>query len=204
MSTPHRLMLTGGPCAGKTTVLEAVRQTYGDHILLMPEVPTILMSNGYPRPGIDIAMSDDWFRSFQSVVLPFQLHMENQYVIMAQEKKIDTVLFDRGLIDGAAYMPGGEEVYLKTFDLSKEEAYKRYDMIIHLESVAACQPDLWESLKETNLTRYETLEQAQERDRVLQSVWGGHPHWHLVPGSEGIDHVVGKTLELIKPFVQPA
>lgn len=197
-----KIVLTGGPCAGKTTVLEAIRASFGSRVLIMPEVPTILMANGYPRPGIDIANSDAWFSSFQEVVLPFQRNMEDQYLIMAKEKGINLVLFDRGLIDGAAYMPGGKQAYLKKFNLSEAEVFKRYDQIIHLESVAVCQPELWESLKDTNPNRYEqTLELAQERDHKLKDVWRKHPNWHQIDGQAGIEGVVHSVLALIKPHL---
>lgn len=195
------LVLTGGPCAGKTTVLSALLETYGDRVLIMPEVPTLLMANGFPRPGLDIPGDDTWFAAFQNAVLPVQKNMEDLYVNMARSKNAELIIFDRGMLDGAAYMPGGEEAYLTTFNLKKEDVYARYDMVVHLTSVANSRPELWEPLKQTNPTRYETLEEAQERDHRLQEVWLGHSNWHLVSGNNGIEAVIADVHNLVKPLL---
>lgn len=49
------VVLTGGPCGGKSSSLRSVRDTLrgrGYNVMTMPEVPTILMSNGANFPGI--------------------------------------------------------------------------------------------------------------------------------------------------------
>lgn len=201
MTVPNRVMITGGPCAGKTTVLEALSKEYGGQLLVMPEVPTILLSNGFPRPGSDVSFSDGWFESFQRAVLPLQENMEDQYIVMSQEKGIPLVVFDRGLIDGAAYFPAGIEAYLSTFNLSREVAYQRYDIVIYLESVAVCNPVLYDGLKATNPIRYETLDEAKDRDLALRQVWSSHPQFHLISGENGIDEVVTHALELIRTVI---
>ena len=198
----HTVAITGGPCAGKTTVLDALRDTYGAKILFMPEVPTILFTGGFPRPGIDVAYSDDWFWSFQEAVIAVQRTMEGQYLTMAKERGIKVVVFDRGLIDGGAYVPGGHEGYFGRFNLTQEEAYSRYDLVIQLQSVATCRPELWETLKEVGALRYETLEEAQERDRRLGEVWGGHPNWCLLSGADGLEPVVGEAVRLVGEYLK--
>jgi len=198
MPTFTTIALTGGPCAGKTTVLDVLRVTYGDSLVVMPEIATMLLENGFPRPGIEVPPSDEWFRSFQRAVLPTQKSMEEQYRSIAQAKQANLVVFDRGLIDGAAYMPEGEDAYLKMFNITKAEAYARYDSVIHLSSVATVSADLWNSLKETNSIRYETVDEACERDQRLRDIWRDHPGWHQVAADQGIDHVIAETLNLIE------
>jgi len=197
------IVLTGGPCAGKTTVLSALTENYGDHVLIMPEVPTLLMANGFPRPGLEVPADDIWFSAFQNAVLPVQKNMEDLYVIMAQAKNAELLIFDRGMLDGAAYMPGGEAAFLATFNLAKDKIYARYDAVINLTSVAVSRPELWQPLKQTNAARfdYETLEVAQERDRRTREAWSGHPNWHLVPGNNGIEAVIAEVHNLVKPFL---
>lgn len=49
---PHarmRIVLTGGPGAGKTAVLELVRQYFCRHVQVLPEAASILFSGGFPR-----------------------------------------------------------------------------------------------------------------------------------------------------------
>lgn len=200
---PYIIAITGGPCSGKTTVQDALRQEFGTKLLLMPEVPTILLTNGYPRPGIDLPATDDWFFSFQKVVLPMQENMENQYIKMAEEKGVEAVIFDRGMLDGAAYMPESNQNFLKTFAIDPGEIFKRYDLIVHLQSVANCAPELYNDLVSSNEARYEDLEEAKVRDTRLQEAWQEHPNWHLIPGNEGIEKVVADALNLIRPHLSP-
>jgi hypothetical protein len=43
--------LTGGPGAGKTAVLELVRQSFCQHIKVLPETASILLGGGFPHRG---------------------------------------------------------------------------------------------------------------------------------------------------------
>ena len=46
-----RIVLTGGPGAGKTAVLELVRQEFCAHVQVRPEAAGIVFGGGFPRTG---------------------------------------------------------------------------------------------------------------------------------------------------------
>ena len=49
---PHerrRVVLTGGPGAGKTAVLELIRQSFCTHVKVLPEAAGIVFGGGFPR-----------------------------------------------------------------------------------------------------------------------------------------------------------
>src|SRR5262245_64907181 len=46
---PKRIVLTGGPGAGKTAVLELVRQAFCRHVVVLSEAAGILFGGGFPR-----------------------------------------------------------------------------------------------------------------------------------------------------------
>ncbi len=46
---PRRVVLTGGPGAGKTAVLELIRQAFCKHVTVLPEAAGILFGGGFPR-----------------------------------------------------------------------------------------------------------------------------------------------------------
>jgi hypothetical protein len=48
----RRIVLTGGPGAGKTATLELVRQALCDHVRILPESAGILFTRGFPRHGV--------------------------------------------------------------------------------------------------------------------------------------------------------
>ena len=175
-----RIAVTGGPCGGKTTVLDEVRKQFGNQILVSPEVASLLLDNGFPRPGRDMAYTDAWSDYFQKSVLPVQENMENAYCDMALERSTRVVLYDRGMLDGAAYLGRGLEYFVDRFGLNLPEVLSRYDAVLHLESVAVHNAALYEQLKSTNPARYETAQQAVERDRGLYEVWSDHPNHQVV------------------------
>jgi DNA helicase TIP49 (TBP-interacting protein) len=47
--TPYRVVLTGGPGAGKTAVLEVIRRALCRHVHVLPESAGILFGGGFPR-----------------------------------------------------------------------------------------------------------------------------------------------------------
>ena len=46
---PRRIVLTGGPGAGKTAVLEMMRKTLCEHVKVVPEAASIVFGGGFPR-----------------------------------------------------------------------------------------------------------------------------------------------------------
>lgn len=46
---PRRIVLTGGPGAGKTAVLEMMRKTLCEHVVVVPESAGIVFGGGFPR-----------------------------------------------------------------------------------------------------------------------------------------------------------
>lgn len=56
----HRIVFTGGPLAGKSTIMDYLEGAYGDKARFMTEVASMLLTNGYPKPGSDVMFSEDW------------------------------------------------------------------------------------------------------------------------------------------------
>ncbi len=177
-----KIVLTGGPCAGKTSVVELLKQELAGQVLFAPEVATMLLSGGFPLPGRDLAWSLDWQASFQQAVITTQLSLEEVYEITAQQKGIKTIVFDRGLLDSAAYLPGRQKQLTSDFGLDCGLALKRYHQVIHLESLAVSAPGLYGQTG--NESRFESLEQAANLDSAIKEAWTGHENHLLVTGSD--------------------
>jgi hypothetical protein len=45
----RRVVLTGGPGAGKTAVLELIRQSFCDHVRVLQEAASLVFGGGFPR-----------------------------------------------------------------------------------------------------------------------------------------------------------
>ena len=115
-----RIVLTGGPGAGKTAVLELVRQEFCAHVHVLPEAAAIVLGGGFPRAG-----SLEWRRSAQRAIFFVQRELEST----GQAEKAAIVLCDRGTVDGAAYWPGPESFW-DSVGTTLERELSRYDAVI--------------------------------------------------------------------------
>ena len=190
-----KIVLTGGPCGGKSTSLKAIREKFGEQVLVVPEVATILLSGGFPIPGQHVPFSPEWQHAFQAAVAQVQQSLEQAYELTAKAKGIRVLVCDRGLLDGAAYMPGGMGEFCQKFQIDQAEAHQRYAAVIHLESVATAQPELYG--KAGNESRYESLTEAQALELRSRKAWSDHPNWIFIQGGNGINSVTSQVMAAI-------
>jgi predicted ATPase len=114
-SNVHRILLTGGPCAGKTTSLAKLQTVLGDRgfsVYCVPEAATLMMKGG---AVLDTSKrSWDFQVQMQTSLLKTQIHLEDIFTEIANNEskelgKPAVVLCDRGVLDGSAYV--SEEVW---------------------------------------------------------------------------------------------
>src|SRR5689334_15683057 len=86
----RRIVLTGGPGAGKTAVLEMIRKTLCEHVQVLPESAGIVFGGGFPRrPELKAR------RAAQRAI--FHVQCELEAAIITDE--VSVALCDRGTID---------------------------------------------------------------------------------------------------------
>ena len=98
---PRRIVLTGGPGAGKTAVLEIVKHSLCGHVAVTPESASILFTGGFPRDAVEVAQC-----AAQRAIFHVQLEVE---AIFDAKPDVEVVLCDRGTIDGVAYRESEHE-----------------------------------------------------------------------------------------------
>jgi predicted ATPase len=161
---PHqrrRIVLTGGPGAGKTAVLELVRHSFCRHVMVLPESASILFRGGFPR-GEHPAVR----RAAQRAIFHVQRELERA----ADERDGEAVvLCDRGTVDGAAYWPGPEDFW-QSVGTSRAAELARYDLVLHLRVPAGA------AYNHDNPVRVESAAEAAAADERIARVWDGHPH----------------------------
>lgn len=200
--TVKKVVLTGGPCSGKTTILRVLREEFGDDVLLIPEVATVFLENGFPVPGRDLPWCEEWQSWFQSAVLPTQVSLEEAYVLMAEKRGQGLVVCDRGVLDGAAYTPGGLEEFCRRFRLDAEASLERYAAVIHLESIATAAPERYGQAE--NLQRFEPLERAQALEAATFQAWSGHPTHIFIDGKRPVERKINEVMGIIRFLVADA
>lgn len=169
----RKIVLTGGPCAGKTSVLEALKERFGAQVTFVPEVATILLGNGFPVPGKDLEYDEACDIAFQKVYGTAQLSLEYLHERIAEREGHKLMVCDRGLWDGAAYARIAWEDYAKLLGVDFSELEDRYHMVIHLHTLAISNPELYQT--SNNGARYESVEKAKLADQKVRDGYKRHP-----------------------------
>lgn len=190
-----KIVITGGPCAGKTSVINALRERLGEQAVFVREVATILLGGGFPQPGQDLAWSETWQDCFQRAVIQTQRSLEQLADYQATLTNAQLIICDRGLLDGAAYA-GGLEVFCQMYNINCAYETRRYEQIVHLESLATACPEMYGQTN--NGCRYESLERAQSVEFATRTVWQHHPNYVFVPGAGNIVEKIEATLAQIQ------
>lgn len=195
MRSLKQIVLTGGPCSGKTTILNAIKEVFEGEVVTVPEAATILLSGGFPLPGRDLEWSPEWQREFQSTVCALQNALESTHQTIAAARGAQLLVCDRGLLDGAAYTPGGKAEFLRSYGINESETLNRYQLVIHLESMAVAKPELYG--KANNESRYESLEEARALDGRTRQVWDSHPNHQVLSGKWDLNDIINQVIYLI-------
>lgn len=192
-----RIVLTGGPAAGKTTlisrVLKEFKQDEGWKVITIPETSTELISGFGIKPfGGCVSMLD-----FQDFVVADQLHKEQLALKAAQmvpEERV-IVLYDRALFDNKAYVSDDEfRQVLSHFGLTEQQALTHYDTVLHLVS---CAKGAEFAYNFGNEARYEPLEVAREKDELTLRAWSAHPNVHVIDNSVDFEDKIARGLRAV-------
>lgn len=165
---PHekkRIVLTGGPGAGKTAVLELIRQYFCSHVKVLPEAASIIFGGGFPRGD-----ASELRRAAQRAIFFVQRELE----AAADGDNPAIVLCDRGTVDGAAYWPGPEDLWTAV-GTTRDEQLARYNAVIHLRTPTAAG-----GYNHQNPLRIESAVEAAAVDARIADSWAGHPRRFVV------------------------
>lgn len=189
-----KIVITGGPCAGKSTAMSWIQAEYskkGYSVIFVPESATELIMAGISSKTLKSNLE------FQVALLKDQLAKERLFEEVARKlPNTDKVLIvcDRGAMDGKAYTDKYEYAQmLKILGLNEVELRDNYDAVFHLVTTAIGAQEYY--TLENNKARYETIEQAAASDRKTLQSWTGHPHLRVIDNSTDFE---GKMRRLIK------
>jgi predicted ATPase len=179
------IVLTGGPGAGKTAVMEAARQIFTKHVAILPESASIVYSGGFPR-----FPNPSSTRAAQRAIVRVQEELERYAV---EEASTYVALCDRGIPDGGAYWPEGKQSFYAALGLTEREVFARYHTVIHLHT-----PPAHLGYNHSNPMRIESPSEAAEINARIERVWSGHPNRFLVPATESFTEKLDHVEELIR------
>ena len=181
----RRVVLTGGPGAGKTAVLEIVKRHLCRHVSVLPEAAGIVFSGGFwRRPSMSAQ------RAAQRAIFHIQREMER---LVEEEGDTAIAFCDRGTLDGLAYWPDPAELFYSELEIDRKVEMSRYSTVIHLRT-----PSAEQGYNRGNPVRIESPREAAAIDRRIERAWNGHPRRFFVESSEDFLVKVRRTLELLR------
>ncbi|MEA9357845.1 AAA family ATPase [Bacteriovorax sp. PP10] len=171
------VVITGGPGAGKTAVLEMIKKMNLLNTTILPEAASILFTGGFWR-----LPSKSGRASAQRAIFNVQNEMET---LVKEENKWNFALCDRGTLDGLAYWPYDEDLFWKMNHTSLSKELSKYAAIIHLRT-----PTETQGYNNINPLRIENALTAREIDNKIADIWKDHPMYVDI---ESYDNFLTKT-----------
>jgi predicted ATPase len=187
----RRIVLTGGPGAGKTVISRHLTKNAPDRYLLVPEAATQVYEQMRTRWDLLDLVGR---RDVQRRIYQLQVEQENR---LAAEHVSKILLLDRGTIDGAAYWPEGPAEYWRDLGTNLESELGRYDAVIWLQTgaVLGCYDG-----DASNACRFEAPQAAIDSGQLLADLWGTHPRLFKVNAHQDMSEKISSvesTLERI-------
>ena len=222
------VVITGGPCAGKTSAIDILRkrcERSGIAALFVPEAATDLILDGV-APWTCASMLE-----FQTRVMELQVKRETEAFEQAarmegarrsaclapngacaepgevravpvgtREKPSDVlVICDRGICDSHAYL--SDEDYARALsanELAGFDARTRYDAVFHLETIAKSNSEAY--TKANNRARFENAAEAAAVDARGVAAWSEHPNLRVIPGGDDFNGKIEALVDALREF----
>ena len=194
-----KIVITGGPCAGKTTAMTRIQKEFerrGYRVLFVSETATELITGGV-APWTCGSNLD-----YQICQVGLQKYKESVFEQAASTMDSDKILIvcDRGVLDNKAYMTQEEfDAVLRSLGTNEVAERDKYDAVFHM--VTAAKGALEAYTTANNEARRETPEEAAALDDKLIACWTGHPHLRVIDNSGDFESKLRRTVAEISAFL---
>lgn len=206
MKRIHKIVLTGGPCAGKTTALACINDHFtqlGYKVLSVPEVPTMITGAGWDY----MTNNKAFYYEGEKVILEMQITLEDKIMRLAETLSEPCILIcDRAIMDISAYID--RKMWLELLDscnITEEDIVKRYDGVIHLSTAARGAEKHYTTAN--NAQRYEKADEeglklACMLDQKVFDAWSIHPLINAISSSEDFATKMNHVIEKINGYIK--
>lgn len=196
----NRIVLTGGPCAGKTKVLGVLKEHLEKndyYVITVSETATELITNKI-LPGT----SQEQVLFFQEMILKLQYTKEeiadNYAKKISKEKKV-VIIYDRGIMDNLAYLDSQEdfEYLLNKYNFKEIDLLNKYDLVLNLKSVAFSEIDAYEN----NGIRFESRYEAKIMDEKTAKAWSCHDNFEIFWPTENVEEKINNVINVVDNYL---
>jgi len=141
-------------------------------------------------------------RGFQCALVAIQAGVEEglERALVGTGKR--AIVCHRGTLDPCAFWMSfghSRESFFEMTGTTLEEHYRRYDLVVHMESAAVRVPEAY--VRYPAAHRPEDVAQAALLDGLLGELWGGHPRYVKIEGMRDFEEKMGRAMRVIREFV---
>lgn len=179
-----KLVITGGPSGGKTTLIEVLKQEFGPKIKVAPEAASILYKGGFPR----IKNYAGYYHA-QLAIISTLRHIED---LLIHSHPDCLIICDRGSLDSLAYWPDSEEHFFKNINSTREAELARYNWVLHLDTATEGDYDT------TNPIRTESFHEALLLNEKVRASWNGHPKRQIITAENDFFGKMKKATDIVE------
>lgn len=174
--SPKRIVITGGPGAGKTAVLEMMRHSLCKHVRVIPDAAALLFEAGFPRNGTREALG-----ATQRAIYFVQRELE----ALAEDENLCLILCNRGTPDAGVYWPGPRTLW-EAVETKHGGEVERYDGVIHLRARPG-----------------EATIDARAIDERIRIAWMRHQRRFEVGPMNDVFAKAARTIEILRAELPP-
>jgi hypothetical protein len=195
-----RIVLTGGPCAGKTTVQSVLTDVFtnlGWKVYRVAEVASFLLTG-----GVDFAILDRKdAQRFQANLLRAMLSVEQTYfdlaTVHARLGQNTIIICDRGAMDTSVFVGESEwSQIMSELNVSEMQLRdNRYDCVVHMRTAAIGAESFYTTTG--HACRKETISQARVICEKALQAWMGHPYLSIIDNSTDFDEKLQRTVAAV-------
>lgn len=203
-----KIVFTGGPCAGKTTVIKKVSKVLKDegyYVINVEETAEQLIRNMIlPHTDREHTLRfQDYVYRFQRVkekiAEEYAEGLVRSNLDLIKEKKGIIIIYDRGIMDNRAYLSHEDYNNLLTrHECNEIGCIDKYDLVINLVSLATTNPELYV----LDGVRYENAEEAAKKDEVTSAAWLLHRNIKVIKPTKDIDEKINIVLGCIHDLLE--
>ncbi|RLU27515.1 hypothetical protein DMN91_001319 [Ooceraea biroi] len=193
----YKIVLTGGPCGGKTTGqtrLCTFFENMGWKVFRVPETATVLLSGGIKFSDLN---AEEGFK-FQENLLRTMIQIENTFFQLGEScSRNCLIICDRGAMDASAFISKDKwELMMASNGWNNVELRdNRYNQIIHMVSAANGAEEFYST--EDHACRSEGVELARELDYKAAAAWVGHPYFDVIDNSQDFESKICWMIECV-------
>lgn len=181
---PRLVVVTGGPGAGKTALLETVRMQFCPHVAVLKEAAGIVFGGGFPRLQTPAGK-----RAAQRAIFRLQRELET---LTLEERAPAMAVCDRGTLDALAYWPDAPESFYAQLATTLQAELSRYAAVLHLRVPPPS------AYNRQNPLRIESAQEAARIDARIAEVWSQHPHYAVIESSDDFLTKVDAGLDALR------